>query len=70
MTQYRVVEKTWLNGKLVDEQLIHTADSFAQATEFARGRSGGRVRLNNNDVTVSIEKVDQPATEAPRDAAK
>jgi len=55
---YRVVQKVWHNGVLRDELLICEKPTFEQATEAARRLTGDRVRLNNDDVTVSIEPVD------------
>jgi len=54
---YSVVERTWAGGRLVDEQPVARAESFAEATRLARRRSGDRVRLNNQDVTISVETV-------------
>ncbi|MCK6483907.1 MAG: hypothetical protein HUU22_10185 [Phycisphaerae bacterium] len=53
--RYRIIERTWENGRLIDERLVAQVDSFAEATALARKLSGERVRLNNSDVTVSIE---------------
>lgn len=53
--RYRIIERTWENGRLIDERLVAQVDSFTEATALARKLSGERVRLNNSDVTVSIE---------------
>ncbi len=57
---FRVIVRTWANGRLLDERLIAHAESFEAATAIARRHTGDRVRLNNDDITVSIEPNDAP----------
>lgn len=52
---FAIVLRTWAGGRLVDEQQVARADSFERATQLARRWVADRVRLNNSDVTISIE---------------
>lgn len=52
---FSIVLRTWAGGRLIDEQQVARADSFERATQLARRWVAERVRLNNSDVTVSIE---------------
>lgn len=59
--KFRVVLRTWENGKMLDEQVIAHAASFEEASSVARRVTGERVRLNNADITASIEAMGRAA---------
>lgn len=52
--RFRVVQRIWENGRLIDEQTVLPSATFEQAATLSRRLTRDRVRTNNQDITVSV----------------